>query len=282
MNKKVMLGVLAVLILLAMLAMAVAGKSRFPLVNKAVSFVVLPVENTLTNMGTASDGVRGYWKALTVMQSENEQLKQENAELRSANIQMATLFAENQQLRALLEYKEQHKTQRVLATKVIARNFGDLRDCMYIDAGKDKGLAPDMAVVNGGLVGVVDEVYDNYARVLLLTSPRCRVGARVLRADSRAVGVAGGTSGGDKLLLEHIYREASLRDGDIIVTSGYSGSHPADILIGKVTATRMDNVGLLQEADVAPTADIADVEQVLVITGFTPEPKIVLQGGQAK
>ncbi len=282
MNKKVMLGVLSVLILLAMLAMAIAGKSRFPLVNKAVSFVVLPVENVLTNMGTASDGVRGYWKALTVMQTENEQLKQENAELRSANIQMATLFAENQQLRALLEYKEQHKTQKVLATKVIARNFGDLRDCMYIDAGKDKGLAPDMAVVNGGLVGVVDEVYDNYARVLLLTSPRCRVGARVLRADSRAVGVAGGSSGSDKLLLEHIYREASLRDGDIIVTSGYSGSHPADILIGKVTATRMDNVGLLQEADVAPTADIADVEQVLVITGFTPEPKIVLQGGQAK
>lgn len=282
MNKKVMLGVLAVLILLAMLAMAIAGKSRFPLVNKAVSFVVLPVENVLTNMGTAGDGVRGYWKALTVMQTENEQLKQENAELRSANIQMATLFAENQQLRALLEYKEQHKTQKVLATKVIARNFGDLRDCVYIDAGKDKGLAPDMAVVNGGLVGVVDEVYDNYARVLLLTSPRCRVGARVLRADSRAVGVAGGTSGGDKLLLEHIYREAGLRDGDIIVTSGYSGSHPADILIGKVTATRMDDVGLLQEADVAPTADIADVEQVLVITGFTPEPKIVLQGGQAK
>ncbi len=282
MNKKVMLGVLSVLILLAMLAMAIAGKSRFPLVNKAVSFVVLPVENVLTNMGTASDGVRGYWKALTVMQTENEQLKQENAELRSANIQMATLFAENQQLRALLEYKEQHKTQKVLATKVIARNFGDLRDCMYIDAGKDKGLTPDMAVVNGGLVGVVDEVYDNYARVLLLTSPRCRVGARVLRADSRAVGVAGGSSGSDKLLLEHIYREASLRDGDIIVTSGYSGSHPADILIGKVTATRMDNVGLLQEADVAPTADIADVEQVLVITGFTPEPKIVLQGGQAK
>lgn len=282
MNKKVMLGVLAVLILLAMLAMAVAGKSRFPLVNKAVSFVVLPVENVLTNMGTAGDGVRGYWKALTVMQTENEQLKQENAELRSANIQMATLFAENQQLRALLEYKEQHKTQKVLATRVIARNFGDLRDCVYIDAGKDKGLAPDMAVVNGGLVGVVDEVYDNYARVLLLTSPRCRVGARVLRADSRAVGVAGGASGGDKLLLEHIYREASLRDGDIIVTSGYSGSHPADILIGKVTATRMDNVGLLQEADVAPTADIVDVEQVLVITGFTPEPKIVLQGGQAK
>ena len=85
-----------------------------------------------------------------------------------------------------------------------------------------------------------------------------------MRADSRAVGVAAGVSGKDKLLLEHIYREASLREGDIIVTSGYSGSHPADILIGKVTATHMDSVGLLQEADIVPAFDIADVEQVLL------------------
>ena len=282
MNKKVMLGVLFGFILLAMLAMAIAGKSRFPLINGVVTAVVLPAENAITALGNTGDDVRSFWKSLTVMQDENARLKQENAELRSANIQMATLFAENQQLRALLNYKEQHKTQQVVAAKVIARNFGDLRDCIYIDKGRDAGLAADMAVVNGGLVGIVDEVYDGYARVLLLTSPRCRVGARVLRADSRAIGVAGGSSGGDKLILEHVYREASLREGDVIVTSGYSGSHPADILIGKITATHMDIVGLVQEADVTAAADIADVEQVLVIIGFTPEPKIVLQGGQAK
>ena len=180
-----MLVALFILVLFSMLAMAVAGRSRFPLVNRAVAAVVLPVESMLTRLGNAGDGVRGYWKALTVMQSENAKLKQENIELRNANIQMASMYAENRQLRGLLEYKEQHKSQKVVAAKVIARSFGDLRDCIYIAAGKDRGLAPDMAVVNGGLVGVVDEVYDDYARVLLLTSPRCRVGARVLRADSR-------------------------------------------------------------------------------------------------
>lgn len=283
MNKRVMLCVLFVVVMLAMLAMAIAGRSRFPLVNNAVATVVLPVESGLTSLGAAGDGVRGFWRALTVLQSENKKLKEENTELRSANIQMASLFAENQQLRALLDYKEQHKTQKVVAAKVIARNFGDMRDCIYIEAGEDKGLKPDMAVVNGGLIGVVDEVYKDYARVLLLSSPRCRVGARVLRADSRAVGVVGGSvSAKDSLLLEHVFREASLREGDIIVTSGYSGSHPADVLIGKVTAVRMDSVGLLQEASVQAAADIADVEQVLVITAFTPEPKIVLEGGQAK
>ena len=280
-----MLGVLFAFVLCGMLAMAVAGGSRFPLVNAIVASVVLPVENGFNSLGNAGNSLRGYWKALTVMQSENEQLKKDNIELRNANIQMASVYAENKQLRALLDYKEQHKTQRVVAAKVIARNHGDLRDCMYIDAGADKGLKREMAVVNEGLVGVVDEVYGSYARVLLLNSPRFKVGARVLRHDSRAVGVVGGkTSADDKLIMEHVFREASIREGDVIVTSGYSGSHPADILIGTVTKTHMDSVGLLQEADVHAAADVGDVAHALVIIGFPPGPKIEFdrQGGQAK
>jgi rod shape-determining protein MreC len=247
--------------------------------------VLLPVESGLNSIGNASDGVRGYWKAMTVMQSENEQLKKDNIELRNANIQMASVYAENRQLRELLNYKEEHRTQEAVAARVISRNHGDLRDCLYINAGADKGLRREMAVVNGGLVGIIDEVYPAYARVLLLNSPRFKVGARVLRHDSRAVGVVGGkTMADDTLVMEHVFREASLREGDVVVTSGYSGSHPADILIGTVTKTRMDSVGLLQEADVEAAADLADVEQVLVITAFTPAPKIEFeqQGGQAK
>lgn len=129
MNKKVMLVVLFVLVLFSMLAMAVAGRSRFPLVNRAVAAVVLPVESMLTGLGNAGDGVRGYWKALTVMQNENAKLKQENIELRNANIQMADV-CRKQAAERLLE-REQHKSQKVVAAKVIARSFGDLRDCIY-------------------------------------------------------------------------------------------------------------------------------------------------------
>jgi len=200
MSKKVMLCVLFVLILLSMLAMAIAGKSRFPLVNKGVAAVMLPVENGLTAIGNTSDGIRGFWKSLTVLQSENEELKRDNEELRNANIQMASIFAENKQLRGLLDYKEQHKSQTVVAAKVIARNFGDVRDCIYIDAGTDKGLKREMAVVNNGLIGIIDEVYGDYARVLLITSPRCKIGARVLRADSSAVGVVGGKAVNNDML----------------------------------------------------------------------------------
>ena len=286
MGKRSILCALFVLILFSMLALAISGKSRFPLINKAVATVVMPVENALVAIGNTGDNIRGYWRALTVLQSENKELKKENVDLRNANVAMAAIYAENKQLRELLNYKEQHRTQTTRAAKVIARNFGDLRDSMYINIGKDAGLKREMAVLNGsGLVGIIDEVYEDYAKVLLITSARCKVGARIVRVDSRAIGIVNGRNGiRDELVMEHIYREASVNEGDVVVTSGYSGSHPENILIGTVKDVRLSNVGLLQEADVVPAADVADVEYVLVITHFTPEPKLdkKLQGGQAK
>ena len=266
-----MLYFLAGFVAITMLALAIAGKSRFPLINRMVAFVVLPVASGITSLGHGADGLRGYWKAMTILQKENEQLKQENIELRKSNIQMASLFAENKHLRSLLNYKEEHTNQTLVGARVISRNHGALHDTIYINVGSDKGIKPDMAVVNGGLVGIVDEVYGSYSRVLLLTSSRCKVGARVMRVSSRAVGVVSGNgSAKSGLRIEHIARAADVNIGDIIVTSGYSGNHPADILIGKITEKRLDSSGLLQSGDVEPTADIAEVEQVLVVTKFSP------------
>lgn len=285
MSKKNMLCVLCAFICLALLVLALAGRSRFPVFNRVVTAIILPVESGLTSLGHLSDDTRGYWRAMTVLQEENKQLKKENEELRSANINMISVEAENRQLRELVNYKTAHVSETTVAARVIARSFGDLRESLYIDAGQDKRIARNMAVVNNGLVGVVDEVYPSYARVLLLTSPRCHVGARVLRLDSRALGIVAGTSNSDgRLVMEHIYRDASIRKGDTVVTSGISGNHPMNILIGVVSDVKLDDLGLSLQAEVRPTADVNDVEQVLVVTSFTPEPKIKtdFEGGQAQ
>ena len=75
MSKKGMLCALFVLVLCSMLALAISGKSRFPLINKVVATVVMPIENALVAIGNTGDNIRGYWRALTVLQSENKELK---------------------------------------------------------------------------------------------------------------------------------------------------------------------------------------------------------------
>lgn len=91
--------------------------------------------------------------------------------------------------------------------------MGDLQDVVIIDRGSADGLDKEMAVVTGdGIVGLVEEVYPAAAKVMLITSSRCKIGARILRADSRAVGVICGRSMENMPLeMEHLPREADVR-----------------------------------------------------------------------
>ena len=151
--------------------------------------------------------------------------------------------------------------------KVLGRAPGELRDSLYIDKGTEDGVQQDMAVVTPeGLVGLVDEAYASSARVMLVTSTRCNVGARILRANSRAVGIVAGR-GGDNvpLLMEHLPRETEVFEGDVVVTSGYSQNHPSGIVIGTVKESSLDAAGLLRNATIEPAAVRSGMEEVFVV-----------------
>lgn len=270
MNKKSMLSVLLLIIFGTMLTLAVAGGRRFPLVNRVVTTIVLPVEDWINSVLHSGDSIRDVWRGLTVMNSQNKMLLEENKKLKEDTIDLVKLKVENEQLRGLLSYKKEHKGQTLIAGKVIARNFGDLRDTIYINIGQNDGIAKDMiVVVNQGLVGIIDEVYEKYSRVLLISSPNCRIGAQVMRVGVKTAGVVHGLhEAANALVMEHIFRDADIKNEDVIVTNGYSGKHPEDILIGKVISVHMDDAGLIQEADVEPYVDVDDVEFVFVVTDF--------------
>ena len=221
----------------AMLVMAVAGGRRFPLVNRVVAMGVLPLEDGLNALLHGGDEAREFWRALTELRTKNRQLTEENQALHSAYIDMVALKKENAILRRLLDYKEANRSRKYVAAKVVAKNFGDLRDVVYINAGRGSGVAVDNAVLTEkGLVGIVDEVYDDYARVLLLTSTNCRVGARVVHTGFDSSGIVYGVHETENIVaMEHIPRDAVVAEGDLVVTNGYSGKHPENILIGKLS-----------------------------------------------
>lgn len=290
MSKKNLCLLLIVMTLLALMALAINGRMHFPLLNRAVLAVMTPVNNVVQSVTGSVGGVQKQLQAATTMQAENEQLKKENAELRYANIAMAEFYAENQRLTKLLQYKEHAPELQLLPAKVVGRNMGDLQDVVIIDRGSADGLAKEMAVVTGdGMVGLVEDVYPTAAKVLLVTSSRCKIGARILRADSRAVGVIHGRSLENMPLeMEHLTREADVQPGDVVITSGFSGKHPAGLVIGTVTGTDLEAAGLLQTADVASAVDSSKIEEVLVVTGYNaPAPAIdklnsKTEGGQAQ
>jgi len=118
-----------------------------------------------------------------------------------------------------------------------------------------------------GLVGHVYEVTPTTACVLLASDSRASVGAMVQRPDSRAVGICRGL-GGRLLLCTYLTRDADVRVGDTIITSGLggaSGIYPKGIVIGTVTSVTVDMARSSKSATVRMAVDPARLEEVAVL-----------------
>ena len=270
MSKKSVLAVIAVAISLLLMVLAVQGRARFPLLDRAIVAVAAPINSQLVAVSNKADSIRSFFAALTTMQEENKKIKAEVEALRYANIQMAEIWAENQRLANLLQYKNEAKNLKLLTTKVIGKDIGDTHDNVLVNSGKSQGIRENMPVVNAsGLVGIIDETYPDASRVLLVTSPRCRVGGIVLRANSRVVGVVTGVSGGNGVLqMSNMARDADIVSGDIIVTSGFGGNHPGGLVIGTVSDISLNDGGLLKQAKIVPTVDFGRMEEVMIVTDY--------------
>ena len=270
MSKKSVLAVITVAIAFLLLALAVQGRARLPWLDRVIVAIAAPVNEKLVAVSNNADSVRNFFAALTTMQDENKKLKTEVETLSYANIQMAEIWAENQRLSNLLQYKNDAKNLKLQTAKVIGKNIGDIKDTVLINIGSNAGLRENMAVVNAsGLVGIIDETYPDASRVLLITSPRCKAGGIVLRANSRVVGVVNGLAGGDAVLqMSNMARDADIVEGDIVVTSGFGGNHPGGLVIGNVSEVSLNVGGLLKQAKIVPAVDFGRLEEVMVVADY--------------
>lgn len=268
-EQKVRLGVLlAVLLLIG--GVLWDAFHRFPAVNTVLTTLTRPISFVVGGISGGFRGTGNYFASKSSLEKENAALKKENEELRQTNVELSTMKAENERLGKLLKFSNLHPQWQMVSAKVISRDLGDFRDVILIDKGKDDGLEVNMPVVNAsGLIGIVDGVYPHMAKVLLISSPRSRIGGLNLRGDSRAAGIVNGVAGPDQLLeMRNLSRNADILPGDTIVTSGYSGYHPEGLVIGTIEDVQMDAGGLTKTATIAPSVDYGHLEEARVITNY--------------
>lgn len=205
---------------------------------------------------------------------ENEKLKDQVAELQSELAQ-----TRNDLEKGIEENKVAKVTsdpslaayERVSAT-VAVRSPTQWNETLMIDKGSGDGIEPDDAVITGeGLVGRVSEVDGGSARVTLITNQDSAVTARV--TDNGAIGLVTPELGNpSSLLLGLIDSDKELRTGDGLVTAGFSENglssrFPADIPIGEIKETEPDELERRQEVHVTPFANLAELDDVTVLTG---------------
>lgn len=261
---------------IAIAAFFVARNDTQSILNVLYIKLLAPMEEKMTDAGSWSKNQKDKIANLTKSFEENKLLKQELADMRAKNLSAVEVWAENQRLAALLDYKKDNPKMALVTAKVIGRSPGKMRNEIIINRGTAQGIRENMPVVNkDGLVGTVTMVYDNSAKITLLSSAEASVGAIVQRPVSRAVGLVTGEPLEEYYLkLSKLGREMDVVVGDTIVTSGLSGLYPKGIFIGEVVDVVNEKDGLLKYAILRTRVDFDRLEEVMVLTNAAAVPDV--------
>jgi rod shape-determining protein MreC len=202
------------------------------------------------------------------LRQRNAELEAEVAELQSQVIQLQQEVGETQVLAALIDFVRVRPENKYEAAAVIGRDPSPFLHYVIINRGSNEGILRGMPVVtNQGLIGRIDAVIADAARVQLITDPASSVNVRLQNAETEASLV--GSVTGD-LALELIPQDIIIQRGDLVLTSGLGGGYPPDLIIGQVVNVRSRDFDLFQQATVQPVVDFNQLEIVLVIVNFEP------------
>jgi len=202
------------------------------------------------------------------LRQRNSELEAEVAQLQAQVIQLQQEVGETEILAALVDFSRANPENQYRAAVVIGRDPSPFLQYIIINRGSNDGILRGMPVVTDqGLVGRVDAVIADAARVQLITDPAANVNIRLQNAEEEASLV--GSVTGD-LALELIPQDASLQRGDLVLTSGLGGGYPPDLIVGQVVDVRKRDFDLFQQATVQPVVDFNRLQIVLIIVNFKP------------
>ncbi len=205
---------------------------------------------------------------LARLQQRNLQLEAQVSQLQAQIIDLQQQLTEARILSALVDFARANPENRYQAAAVIGRDPSPFLRYIIINRGSDDNIRRGMPVVTQqGLVGRVDAVTANAARVQLITDSAAVVNAKIQPSGAQAV--LKGQITGD-LLLDLIPQGASINVGDLVLTSGLGGGYPPNIVIGQIAGIRSQPQDIFQSATVQSVVDFNQLEIVLVIVNFRP------------
>lgn len=262
--------VLAVALVLAVLLGVVGSVTGKDVPGGFFQTILTPLRSGAYALTNQAERFYNYIYDFDSLKVENEKLRQQISQWQEDARDAAALERENQRLRELLELKEANPDYKLVDAYVISRSSADWTSTVTIDRGASSGIEVGMCAVtsNGEVVGLVTETGSNYAVIKTVLDSSLEVSANI--ASSGYGGIVSGsyTSGHSNMLrMDYLSTTAIIRSQDQVVTSG-STYYPRNLILGYVVDAAFDDVGVAKYAILEPAADIANLEQVFIITEY--------------
>ena len=264
---KLITGLLSLLIVMALIFVlsVVTGTGD----NSLSSFLnngVTKISGFFSSVGTnVRDGVSGIFAGAS-KQNEIDDLEEEIAKLQRELAQARLEEDQLQQLQELagiLNYDYTSETFNVVTADVKLKDGSNWTGVFTIDRGKESGISTGKIVISGaGLVGIVTEAGDGWAKVRPAVSEDEKISFKLAR-DGSQLGIVSGNSEGTMsgYMLDD---DSTVAEGDILISSGM-GSYPEGIEIGSVKSVKYNSDKLMREITVEPAVSFESLRKVAVI-----------------
>lgn len=237
--------------------------------NAVAGYVFVPMQNGINNAGSWLSKKVNDFRTLSEVLEENEQLKQQVADLTVDNTSLKLEKYELENYRKLLELDEKYPAYEKVAASVIAMDSVNWFDSFTINRGSKDGIEVGMNVIaGGGLVGIVTDVGPNYAKVRSIIDDTSKVSAMVTSTQTNFI-VSGNLQ---TVNSDGVITFSGLKDkdnkvsiGDQVVTSYVSDQYQQGILIGYIATLEEESNNLTKTGTITPIVDFEHIQEVFVI-----------------
>lgn len=236
-------------------------------VKSAASDVMNPVAKGMNKVGMWFVNKANEISEFKDIKKENEDLKSQIADLQNKNALSVEDRNELEQLRDLFKLSEQYSDYETVGARIISKDTSNWYSTFTVDKGSKDGIEVDMNVIgDGGLVGIVYEVNDNYSLVRSIIDDESNVSAQFASTSDKCIVKGSLQLINDGILqIFNINKDANVNEGDMIITSNISSKFLPGILIGYVKDIKEDSNNLTKSASLTPVVDFAHLDIVLII-----------------
>ncbi len=217
------------------------------------------------------NGISRLWKGYTELNEVKDELRKTRKKLQlyeALTEEISEIKNENKRFRSLLGRKEKIPYESIPAT-VISKDPDNWFRTLIIDRGSDNGIEINMPVLafqngNKAIVGKIAEARGSISRIIPIISTDIRMGIKF--QESRYPGLLRGYSSNSNLsVVDYVSRNADVKFGSIVITSGQGGVFPPGLLVGKVLKSEIPESSAYQKIIVKPAIDYNLLEEVFVV-----------------
>ncbi len=195
------------------------------------------------------------------VKSENERLREINAELMLQVNKLREYAVVNENLKKLLELKDTVRYPLIPALTV-SKSFNIAQGTITLNVGEVEGVKPGMPVINEkGLVGIVYATSKNYSIARILKNFDLKLVVKNER--SRVDGIL--KWNGEDLVIVNVPKTYDIEAGDRIVCSELSSIVSLPIPVGYVVGLQDVETGIFNSVIVKPYADFSRIENVFIV-----------------